>query len=55
MRTVVENNQVKAIEHEVTLDWDGHLLKPSRSHAWLPIKAGSKEDKVMHKVCENRR
>jgi hypothetical protein len=55
MRTVVENNQVKAIEHDVTFDWDGNLVKPSPSHAWLPIKASSKEDKVMQTVCVNRR
>ena len=55
MRTVVENNQVTAIEHDVTFDWNGHLLRPSKPSPWLPIKAGSKEDKVMQTVCENRR
>jgi hypothetical protein len=55
MRTVVENNQVTAIEHEVTFDWNGQLLRPSKSFPWLPVKAGSKEDKVLHTVCDSRR
>ncbi len=55
MRTVVENNQVTAIEHNVTFDWTGQLLRPSKLSPWLPIKAGSKESKVMHTVCDSRR
>ena len=55
LRTVVENNQVTAIEHDVRFGWDGILLKKPQTPLWLSIKAGSKEEKVMQKVCVNRR
>lgn len=55
LRTVVENNQVTAIEHDVRFGWDGILLKKPQTPVWLSIKAGSKEEKVMQKVCVNRR
>ena len=34
---------------------DGILLKKPQTPVWLSIKAGSKEEKVMQKVCVNRR
>lgn len=54
LRAEVENNQVKAIEHEVVLDWDGRWLKNPSNPAWMNVKADSKEEKVMQAVCEPR-
>lgn len=55
LRTVVENNHIKAIEHDVTQGWDGLLLKKPQTLTWLPVHAGSKEEKVLQSVCVNRR
>ncbi|MFM7800727.1 MAG: hypothetical protein ACKO69_01025 [Limnohabitans sp.] len=55
LRTVVENNQVTAMQHDVTLGWDGMLLKKPQTLTWLPIHADSKEETVMRLVCVNSR
>jgi hypothetical protein len=55
LRTVVENNQVKAIEHDVTFGWSGEWLKKPKLQPWVPVAAGSKEDMVLKKVCAYKR
>ena len=55
LRTVVENNHIKAIEHDVTFGWDGELLKKPKVQPWSPVATGSKDDMVLKKVCAYKR
>lgn len=54
LRTVVENNQVTAITHNVTVDWDGNPLAHLPQAPWQLVTEGGKDALVMQQVCAVR-
>ena len=52
LRTVIENDQLLAVEHEVSMGWEGDVLRKTAALGWQPVRSESREEKVLEVLCQ---
>ena len=52
LRTVIENDQVLAVEHEVSMGWEGDVLRKTTTPGWQPVRPGSRDEKALALLCQ---